>query len=359
MHLLPLSFVFLTFSTLVTAGSVVKGGACNVANNRLQVGTYQFFSDCDSVTYCASNSTCLLKGCRRDIFPFGYAQDSSSLPPLCKPGNFCPDEMDACQPLLAVGSPCQLNRDDQCQPPPNFVDLADSSGKGLNVNGSVCINNVCMWSNMTVGQPCVVENTAYIAYGTNGEEFIDIVSRGNCNLGLYCDSQQKMCMQQKDLNVACDADKECASFNCQPSGVCGKSASAPNHFATWIYAVVGIGIFGGMIVILVTLFFLHRRHREKEREKRAQYMREQMTFHENIRQMRETADSILSLPRNGSQGGFSPRGSIYSEDIQQPILTHNPAKASGLRYHLAEDSSTDQFDEGLLIHSRPRHDGRF
>jgi hypothetical protein len=32
------------------------------------------------------------------------------------------------------------------------------------------------WANVTLGLPCVVENTAYISYGAN-DEFIDIVSR--------------------------------------------------------------------------------------------------------------------------------------------------------------------------------------
>ena len=268
--------ILLSLLSLALAGSVSKGGACNTANNRLQPGTYQFYSDCDSVTYCASNSTCLLKGCRRDIFPFGYPQDDTGLPPICKPGNFCPDEEDACQPLLPVNSPCQLNRDDQCQPPPNFAQLADTSGMGLNTNGSVCINNICMWANATVGENCSVENTAYIAYGPSGEEFIDIVSRGNCRLGLYCDSQKRTCVQQKAVAVACDADKECASFNCLASGVCGKSAAAPNHVGAWVYVLVGFGIFGGMFGTLYALFVLHRNHRDKEREKRLQYWREQV-----------------------------------------------------------------------------------
>lgn len=32
------------------------------------------------------------------------------------------------------------------------------------------------WANVTVGLPCIVQNTAYTAYGPDGE-FIDIVSR--------------------------------------------------------------------------------------------------------------------------------------------------------------------------------------
>lgn len=82
---------------------------------------------------------------------------------------------------------------------------------------------------MTLGQPCVVENTAYIVYAGN-DEGIDIVSRcvvlivlyiarsfpdpvtqcnrGNCKIGLYCDSSSKVCMNTKAIGDTCDADKE-------------------------------------------------------------------------------------------------------------------------------------------------------
>jgi len=35
--------------------------------------------------------------------------------------------------------------------------------------------------------------------------------RGNCKLGLYCDSGTKLCMTSKLLGTACAADKEYAS----------------------------------------------------------------------------------------------------------------------------------------------------
>lgn len=179
--MLPLTLISILSSllpaTYVLAGSNSKGQSCSQSNGRLEIGTYQFDGDCDSQTYCADNSTCVPRGCRRDIFPFGYSQDDNNLPPICPQGQFCPDEMDACQPLLAVGSQCQLNRDDECEAPPNFKDLADNTKFGLNNNGSVCLNYQCMWANVTVGLTCVVENTAYIVYGANNQESINIVSR--------------------------------------------------------------------------------------------------------------------------------------------------------------------------------------
>lgn len=227
--MLPLTLLTIFSSLLpaafVSAGSNSEGQSCSQGNNRLEIGTYQFDGDCDSVTYCASNSTCVRKGCRNDVFPFGYSQGDNNLPPLCPQGQFCPDEMDACQPLLAVGSACQLNRDDECEAPPNFKDLADKTDFGLNSNGSVCLNFQCMWANVTVGLACVVENTAYTVYSTNNETKT-IVSRyvpcrlptritliicydsDNCAPSLYCDASQLVCMQKKALDETCEADKE-------------------------------------------------------------------------------------------------------------------------------------------------------
>lgn len=52
----------------------------------------------------------MLKACRKDEFPAHYPQ-GGVFPPLCPEGFFCPDEADACQAQLPVGSDCQLNRD--------------------------------------------------------------------------------------------------------------------------------------------------------------------------------------------------------------------------------------------------------
>ncbi|KAF9461321.1 hypothetical protein BDZ94DRAFT_1167869 [Collybia nuda] len=353
-----LSFTLL-FISCVHAGTLEFGSTCNQGENRLQAGTYQFWSECDQRTYCASNSTCAHRGCRKDEFPFGYSP-TDHLPDKCLKGQFCPDEEDRCQDILPVGSPCQLNRDDQCEAPPNFKELADTSGRGLNYNGSVCLNNQCMWANATLGVACLVENTPYIAYGIDGE-FIDIVSRGNCHLGLYCDSQQKVCMAHKLLGEACTADKECDSWNCLSSGFCGISEAIPHHFGIWVYIVVALGIFGGMFGTLIGLFFMHRKQRDEEREKRLQYWREQNAFHQNLLQMRETARaSILSLPGNGN----SPRSTMYSrdgafsDDAHAPIIQNAAPKASGLRHYLADDGSSE-FDDGLMMQPGKKVDGRF
>jgi len=264
------------------------------------------------------------------------------LPVLCSSGYFCPDEGDACQPLLPVGSACQLNRDDQCQPPPNSAQYADTAGHGANVNGAVCLNFQCMWANVTIGSSCVIENTPYTYYGPH-TEYIDIVSRDNCHIGSYCDATQKSCLASKAFAQSCAADKECTSYNCLSNGTCGNDVHQPRHLAVWVYVIVGIGIFGGMFATLISMFILHARQREAEREKRMQYWREQTAFRQNILQMRETArHSILSHGQN-SFGTASARSStLYgprdgSDDSHAPILQYPAGKSSNLRKPMADE----------------------
>jgi hypothetical protein len=188
-----------------------------------------------------------------------------------------------------------------------------------------------MWANATAGESCTVENTPYTAYGVSGE-FIDIVSRGNCVVGMYCDAVSLQCLQEKALGATCDADKECQSWNCLASGVCGVDTSIPKHVGTWVYVVVAIGIFVGIFGTLLGLFLLHRRQRDQEREKRMQYWREQNAFHQNLLQMRQTAH-------------------------EAPILQHAAPKGSGLRHYLGDDSS--EYDDGMMMEPTSRQEGRF
>ncbi|PIL33964.1 hypothetical protein GSI_03672 [Ganoderma sinense ZZ0214-1] len=382
--LLPSTLFFSLAALQVRAGDVHWLQPCNPAHQKLQEGTFQFQTDCDGMTYCAANSTCALRGCRSDEFPFGYSSNVT-IPEKCDKGFFCPDEQDQCQRVLAVGSACQFNRDagtrprviyaiaeawrareraDECEGPPNFKELTDTTGFGLNSNGSVCLNNICMWANVTVGLPCVVQNTAYTAYGPNGE-FVDIVSRGNCKVGLYCDSQQLVCVQTKAVGDTCDADKECSTFNCADDGKCGPTTDTPHKVGSWVYAVVGVCIVGGMVGTLVALYFVHKKHRDSEREKRLQYWREQNAFRQNIMQMQETAQhSLMSY----TPGGGSPRGStmygrdgIQSEDSGAPML-QGAQKGSGLRYYVSDDASQidNRSDEDLMMRRRDPHaSGRF
>jgi hypothetical protein len=104
---------------------------------------------------------------------------------------------------------------------------------------------------------------------------------------------------------------------------------------------------------LLGLFFTHRKQREVERAKRAQYWREQNAFHQNLQNMRETARaSILSLPNNGNRD-YGTLSRDPSDESHTPILHGSTTqKSSGLRNYIDDGSS--EFDD------YPRKtDGRF
>ncbi|KZT10965.1 uncharacterized protein LAESUDRAFT_789196 [Laetiporus sulphureus 93-53] len=321
----------------VKAGSVNRGGNCSVSNQHLEPGTHQFYTECDSMTYCTSSSTCEWRGCRRDEYPFGY-HSTRELPPMCGPGTFCPDEEDQCLPLLSVGSPCQLNRDDQCEGPPDHETLADQNGLGRNVNGSVCLNNICMWANVTVGQPCEIQNIVYVAFGPDGHDYPDIVSRyalrswDNCRIGAYCDSAQRMCVQTKDIGAPCNADKECSMYNCLSSGTCAASADTPHHVALWVYVVVGIGAFAGTVGTLAGMFFVHTKERQAERSRRLQYWQEQNALRQSVLDMQKSArDSVLSLSGSANVLGTSTEPAV--QDEPRTSAAQGMSRSSGLQFN--------------------------
>ncbi|KAF7971809.1 hypothetical protein HWV62_19895 [Athelia sp. TMB] len=121
----------------------------------------------------------------------------------------------------------------------------------------------------------------------------------------------------------------------------------PNHYGTYVYILVALGILGAIFGTLVTLFIFHRRQRDEEREKRMQYWREQNAFRQNIMNMRQSArDSILSLPRNHSNRSTMYSHEGGSEDGSQiPIITHAATKASGLRQQYYDDNSEAYDDQ--------------
>ena len=51
---------------------------------------------------------------------------------------------------------------DECEGPSDFKDLADNSGYGLNVNGSVCLNNICMCVPTTSFHCCAIHITLQV-----------------------------------------------------------------------------------------------------------------------------------------------------------------------------------------------------
>lgn len=306
------------------------GEACSQENNRYDQNTWAFVSDCDAQFYCADNSTCAHKGCRRDIFPYGYNYvPFDKLPPMCPEGEFCPDEGDRCLPVAAKGEGCQKDRDDECAHPPNWRDLSGY----LNTNGSICLNYTCTYADATLGQTCQVDNTRYTGYTLEGAQYAYIVSRDNCANGLYCDGTALQCLRVKPMGAACEGNKECASYNCPSSKKCGRNAEEPIHPPVYSFVLIGLGIIIMIVGVFVTLWFVHRKQRTENQRRLEQYWNEQVAYRQSIMSMSNAKKSLLG---QGAQDDDSirpplpplPRGDTRDSDIFSDAATppreHSP-----------------------------------
>ncbi|KAI0080919.1 hypothetical protein K474DRAFT_1636472 [Panus rudis PR-1116 ss-1] len=265
-----------------------EGLTCSSNNNRLDSSTHRFTSDCDDKTFCSAavNGTCQPRECRRDEFPFGFQADDV-LPPLCSDGSFCPDEGDGCKDLVAVGQPCQLNRDDQCAPPDNWEELSSPQ----NFNGSLCLQSTCVYANATLGQSCILDSTAYIDIGPDSQHYTNVITRHNCQTPqFYCDPDAKQCMPTLNVGETCVADQECSTYNCDPSGVCMVPPEVPLRVATWQYALTIVVLFAAMASVVVMLVMVHQRIRLRRYAEIREYYDEQLSLRRTMFALHAAAD---------------------------------------------------------------------
>ncbi|KAK4686046.1 hypothetical protein P7C73_g4080, partial [Tremellales sp. Uapishka_1] len=344
-----LSVLALVSSALLVAAKSGFGEACAQSNTHLDSNTWALIDDCDPTTYCADNQTCAYKGCRNDIYPFGYSDyDFNQLPPLCPQGQFCPDEGDACLNQAPVGGSCQKDRDNECAPASNYKDLSGY----LNSNGSTCLNYICYYNNVTVGQTCVFENTVYTAYTDSGSEYAYIVSRDNCANGLYCDGSSMQCIKDKTFGTACSGNKECLSYNCN-NGKCGRAADQPVHAGNYVYALVGLGIVALIGGVMVALWFTHRRSRAENQIKLEQYYNEQIAYRQSIMSMSHAKNSLLSLPANTTAD--VARQTLYRDDAYSDSLLPPSALPPNIRRDSSAQWSEGADSEVLLMGENRRH----
>ncbi|WRT66466.1 uncharacterized protein IL334_003425 [Kwoniella shivajii] len=267
----------------VQARSVLYG-ACDVANNHLDVNTKAFITDCDSFGYCSTNGTCQPKQCRRDEYILSSLLNTDiPIPPLCPSGSFCPDDASGCLDLVDVGGECQLNRDDECAPPPDgTVLVVPSPFDEPEGNGSICLLGQCVWSNISLGSTCIIESTTYIGYDISGMSFTNIVTRDNCIQGQgYCDTNTTTCLSLVGIDGSCQEDRQCQSYNCQ-RGVCIIPPETSRKVGKWVYAITGVSIGIGMAGVLAILLLMHRRAQTKSRIMLEEYYKEQTAYRNSI-----------------------------------------------------------------------------
>ncbi|KAI0730758.1 hypothetical protein C8Q76DRAFT_716026 [Earliella scabrosa] len=261
--------LFASSIPIVFAG-VSIGQSCSTDNDRLDASTGKFSSDCDDTGFCsgAVNGTCQPRRCRRDEFPFGFESvNATGIPPLCKGGTFCPDEGSGCTPLVDVGQPCQIDRDEQCAPPPDADELASEWNNG----GAVCLKGVCAYANMTLGQPCILDVATY-----DDGPYTNTIIRHNCRTSqYYCHTEFQACIPMKAMGTSCDTNQECVSYNCM-RGICVAPAGTPAHVKAWQFALTGISVVAALAAVVVMLTLFHKRQRLKGHQAIREYYEEQI-----------------------------------------------------------------------------------
>ncbi|THV06379.1 hypothetical protein K435DRAFT_743840 [Dendrothele bispora CBS 962.96] len=281
--------LFITFKIMfhfAFAGTTSPGGHCSTSRNRLGSNTHKFLSDCSDQTYCSGpqNGTCLLRTCRRDEFPFGYGPEDF-LPPLCPRGTFCPDEGDACRLQVSVGGACQMDRDEQCAPAANWREISN----GENFYGSLCLRGICMFANVTYGEPCVIDKNTYTDIGFDGKAIGIVIVRDNCRAPQsYCNQETQVCERTKTLGDFCQQDQECELRNCV-SGVCTEPPETPFRVAPWQYVITAFCVIGAMISICMLLTVIHRRHRMRRYREIREYYFEQLNLRKSIMALHSAA----------------------------------------------------------------------
>ncbi|KAF9260237.1 hypothetical protein L218DRAFT_932835 [Marasmius fiardii PR-910] len=257
-----------------TVGSGL-GESCSGSNDHLDPHSHRLVTDCSDHYYCTApqNGMCEPRNCRRDEFPFGYSEQDT-LPPMCRSGMFCPDEGSGCRAQVEPGEACQTNRDDQCAPAPNWKDLQSEQ----NSMGSICLGSVCMYTNATLNQPCILETNTYITV-VHGQTYNNRIVRDNCRFPqYYCDPGRNACQLSKRIGSHCQSDTECRERNCD-NGICTFLPDVPVQTAHWVYVLVILCFIGSVAVASVLLVIVHRRHRRYRYQELRQYYIDQSRYY--------------------------------------------------------------------------------
>ncbi|KAL5504376.1 hypothetical protein ACEPAH_8450 [Sanghuangporus vaninii] len=287
-----------------------------MSNDKIDSSTHKFVSDCDDRAFCSpflnaslsrntsslsivnttstlpSNNTgiCTRRLCRKDEFPFGFASGEPFIPASCPRNYFCPDNGSGCQPLLPMGAPCDMDRDYQCSPHAKKWSLLASE---WNMDGSVCLRSTCMYANVTIGLPCILERTTYSGYNNpnhlNGgvhTHYNVTISRDNCLSSwprLYCSSKTLLCEKMKEFWEGCESDRECLSRYCSSSArVCCEPPGMPAKVKPWQYALTILSVLGAIITICVFLALGHKRQRLERYYELLEYYHEQTSLRASI-----------------------------------------------------------------------------
>lgn len=68
------------------------------------------------------------------------------------------------------------------------------------------------YTNVTLGEACITDNTTYVDVGPSGQQVANTVSRDNCQSPqFYCNPTELVCEGTLPLSSPCQADQQCTS----------------------------------------------------------------------------------------------------------------------------------------------------
>jgi hypothetical protein len=71
---------------------------------------------------------------------------------------------------------------------------------------------------VTLGLPCIIDNTTFTDIGLNGQQYHSVLTRDNCHTPqLYCEEGSLTCQPTKPMGLACLGDQQCESVRSLPS----------------------------------------------------------------------------------------------------------------------------------------------
>lgn len=149
--------------------------------------------------------------------------------------------------------------------------------------------------------------TQFVYLDQDGKENTGTVERDNCTVGAYCvgSSSGLSCVPGLANGQQCTQDRECLTNSCYNDGAggigyCGNPADSFKEVPLTTWVAIGISILIFMLIVLASLWLLHRYQSKKEHEKIKRFfdMQEQLRQHSG----RDTPDMtegaiLLGTPR--------------------------------------------------------------
>lgn len=277
---------------------------------------------------------CVDKQCRRDEFPFGYkGVPFDTLPRQCSADQYCPDDESQCEPLLPLGLPCLLNRDDSCE-----------NKQQLNNNTTLfqvlCLQGLCRLADAGLDEVCIVDSTSYIGYNETGHQVLATFTRDDCQKGLYCQETTSRCQKEKSIGSTCQENRECLDFYCN-NQTCQRAPETLRRIPIWAWILIGFIILTSLIIIVFSLYGIHLRHRANRSEELDQFFSQQWQYRNSILSMHAAAAMATTSKQSRLSDASSllPHKEKRKDEYQDGKGDSDQAWTSGLDLKTSPTSS--------------------